>query len=205
MSIFALPAPNIVNFIGDIDDTKKNKMFANHSGAIESVVISVSKTSNDKISTILKTKTPDIIPQAFKELFDYINTLPEIKKEISKKQEENDFKIRKAKEVKAANLIFLEDMTEMIKKRQLPFITINPADLVKKDADLEFEIMSLENVKIPDSKLAPPLIIEQPTGAQRVQIIIITGILSLLTVMLGVFLFEYMERMKHTKRNKVLF
>ena len=56
-------------------------------------------------------------------------------------------KIKNLIEVRKANLIFLNDMSDMIKKRKLPFIYINPADLIRKDGDLSLEIINLQQEK----------------------------------------------------------
>lgn len=57
-----MPAPNIVNLIGNIDDAKKDKIFAGNSDAIKSVLISLSKKSNDTINIIIDAKAADAIP-----------------------------------------------------------------------------------------------------------------------------------------------
>ena len=46
-----------------------------------------------------------------------------------------------------ANLVFLNQITDMMKKRQLSIININPSDIVRKDADLSLEIMNLQQEK----------------------------------------------------------
>ena len=83
-----MPAPNIINLIGNIDDAKKNKIFANDAGAIKSVSISLPNKSTDKVNIIITAKAADTIPQAFKNIFDYIGNLPEIKGQILKIQAE---------------------------------------------------------------------------------------------------------------------
>ncbi len=107
--------------------------FTNNPGAIKSVSVSLPKKSTDKVNIIIDAKTADIIPQAFKDIFDYICNIPEIKEEISRIQtetdlkterimEETDFKIKKLIEARKANAIFLNDMSDMIEKRKLTSI-----------------------------------------------------------------------------------
>jgi len=215
----AITAPNIVKLIGDIDNTQKVKIFTNNPGAIKSVSASLPKKSTDKVNIIIEAKTADIIPQAFKDIYSNIYMLPEIKEEIAIIQaetdlkterimEETDLKIKKLIEARKANLIFLNDMSDMIKKRKLPYITFNPADLVRKDVDLSLEIINLQqvkkdmikkkklNVKVTVGILAPPSITKQPTDAQIKQIIIITGLLSLFAGIFFIFFLEYIDRMK---------
>ena len=214
-----IPAPNIVNLIGNIDDTQKAKIFTNNSGAIKSVSASLPKKSTDKVNIIVEAKTADIISQAFKDIIDYISNLPEIKREIDKIQEETalkterlieetDLKIEKLIEVKKANLIFWDQITGMMKKRQLSIINFNPADLIKKDADLSLEIINLQkakidmmkkkelNVKVDAGILGPPSITKQPSNSQIKQWIIMTGLLSLFAGIFVVFFLEYIDRMK---------
>lgn len=57
------------------------------------------------------------------------------------------------------------------------------------------------NVKVDVGILGPPAITKQPTNAQIKQIIIITGILSLLAAVFVVFFLDYIERMK-ARENK---
>lgn len=177
------------------------------------------KKATDKVSIVIDAKTEDIATQAFKDIFNYISNLPEIKGNIANVQAENDlkldrlieetdFKIKKIKEAREANLIFLNDMSDMIKKRKITIVNFNPADLVRKDGDLSLEIKNLEqakadalkkkelNVKVDVGILGPPAITKQPTNAQIKQIIIITGILSLLAAVFVVFFLDYIERMK---------
>ena len=214
-----ITAPNIVRLIGNIDDSQKVQIFTNNSGAIKSVSASLPKKSTDKVNIIVDAKTADIIPQAFKDIHSYISMLPEIKGEIARIQaetdlkterimEETDFKIKKLIEVRKANLIFLNDMSDMIKKRKLPFININPADLVRKDGDLSLEIINLQqaktdmmkkkelNVKVTAGILGPLSITKQPSNSRIKQIIMITGLLSLFTGIFVVFFLEYIDRMK---------
>jgi hypothetical protein len=219
-----IPAPNIVNLVGNIDDTQKFKIFTNNPGAIKSVSVSLPKKTTDKVNIIIDAKTADIVPQAFKDMFDYISNLPDIKGEIARIQaetdlkterflEETDFKIKKLIEVRKANLNFLNDMADMIKKRQMSFININPADLIRKDADLSLEIINLQqaktdmmkkkelNVKVTAGISGPPSITKQPSNSQIKQIIMITGLLSLFTGIFVVFFLEYIDRMK-ARENK---
>jgi hypothetical protein len=156
MTIPALPAPNIssvitapniVKFIGNIDDSQKGKIFTNNPGAIKSVSASLPKKSTDKVNIIIDAKTADIIPQAFKDIYDYIGNMPGIKEETARIQAETDLKLMKLIEARKANLIFLDQITNMMKKRQLTYHNANPADLIKKDADLSLEILNLQQAK----------------------------------------------------------
>ena len=208
-----ITAPNIVKLVGNIDDTKKNKIFANNSSAINSVIISIPKKSTDKINIIINAKTADIIPQASKDMFDYINSIPEIKDEIDKINAETDFKIQKLTEAKKANLIFLNQITDMMMKKQITLVNVNPADLIKKDTEISLEIKNLQqaksdalkkeefNVKGSAGILGPPSITKQPSNARIKQITIITGILSLMAGIFVVFFLDYIERMK-ARENK---
>ena len=191
ISNLLLPAPNIVKLIGDVDDSKKVKIFTKNSDAIRSVSIALSEKSTDKVNIIIDAKKADIIPQSLKDIIDYINDLPEIKEKIARIKEENDLKVKALKEendlkvknfkeendlkiknfkeendlkikrlkedyffklpklieAKKANLIFLNQMTDMIEKRQLASISINPSDLIRKDAELSLEIMRIQETK----------------------------------------------------------
>ncbi len=214
-----------VNLVGNIDDAKKVKIFANNSSALKSVLISLPKKSTDKVSIIIDAKTAEIMPQAFKDLFNYLSNLSEIKGSVAAIQaendlkterliEENDFKIKKLKEAREANLIFLNDLSDMIKKRKITIVNFNPADLVRKDGDLLLEIKNLEqaksdaikkkelNVKMTAGVLGPPSITKQPTNDKIKQIIIIIGILSLMAGVFFVFFLDYIERMKARENNK---
>ena len=194
-----IPAPNIDRLIENIDDTQKVKIFTNNSGAIKSVSASLPKKSTDKVNIIIDAETADIIPQAFQDLHNYISNLPEIQKEIAIMHEETDLKIKKLVEAKKANLIFLDHITDMMKKRKMAFI--NPADLIKKDADLSLEIMNLQNVKVTAGILGIPSITKQPSNSRIKQIIMITGLLSLFAGIFVVFFLEYIDRMK-ARENK---
>jgi hypothetical protein len=196
ISVPALPAPNIVRLIGNIDDNQKVKIFTNNPGAIKSALISLPKKSTDKVNIIVDANTADIIPQAFKNIFDYISNLPEIKQQSARIKEETDLKIKHLIEAKKANLVFLDQITDIMKKRQISFTPVNPADLIKKDADLSLEIMNLQNVKVTVGILGPPSITKQPSNSRIKQIIMITGLLSLFTGIFVVFFLEYINRMK---------
>jgi hypothetical protein len=156
--ITVMPASNIVKLIGYIDDTKKIKIFTNTPDAIKSVFVSVPKNSTGKVSIVIDAKTADNVTAAFKDIFNYIGNLPEIKEEIARiKEEQNsklnnlteesNFKIKALIEAKKANLIFLNQVTDMMKKRQVPFVNINPADLIMKDSNLSLEIANLQQAR----------------------------------------------------------
>lgn len=201
-----LPANDISNLIKDIDDTKKNKIFKNNPGAIISVSSSLPTKSANKANIIVEAKTEDIIPQAIKDIYDYISNSSEFKQRLSRIKEDTDFKIKKLMEAKEANRIFLNQITNIMKKKRQPlvvftinpadFITINPADVIKKDADLSLEIMNLQNVKMTVGKIGPPSITKQPPDSRIRQIIIMTGMLSLAAGMFIVLFLDYIERMK---------
>ena len=143
-----LAAPLIIDLIGvDIDGTQKSKIFANTPGEIKSVLLSYAKKGDDKLNIIIEAKKVDIIPQAFKDMYDYIGSTPAIKGEIARINGGIDFKMKNLIEAKKENLIFLDDITDMMKKRKISSIIINPADLIKKDGDLSSEIMTLQKVQ----------------------------------------------------------
>jgi hypothetical protein len=217
-----IPALNIVSLIGNIDDAKKIKIFANNAEAINSVSLSLPSKSTDKINIIVEARTADMIPQALKKMIDYIGNLPEVMGEIAKIQAENDlkterflaetdFKIKKLTEARKANLIFLNDITDMIKKRKLTIVNFNPSDLVRKDGDLSLEIRNLEQVrsdvmktKILNGKvdigiLSPPSVSKHPSTEKIKNIIIFTGLLSFFAGIVVIFFLEYIERMKEQK------
>ena len=217
-----IPAPNIVKLIGNIDDTKKVEIFAHNAGVINSLSVSLPNKSTDKINIIIDAKTADMIPQAFKDIFNYIGNLLEIKGEIARIQAENDlkterllaetdFKIKNLIEARKVNLIFLNDISDMIKKRKLTIVNFNPSDLVRKDGDLSLEIKNLEqvksdvmktkelNVKITTGILGPPSITKQPPNEKIKNIIIFTGILSFFVSLVIVFFLDYIDRMKARK------
>ena len=191
-----ITAPNIVRLIGNIDDSQKVKIFTNNPDAIESVLISLPKISTDKINIIVEAKTADVIPQAFKEILDYVNNLPEIKEENTRIKAENDLKLENLIEAKKANLFFLNQITNMIKKGQVSVVNVNPSDLIEKDANLSLQIKNLQMGKVAVGKLAPPSITRQPSNSRIKQIIMITGLLSLFTGIFVIFLLEYIDRMK---------
>jgi capsular polysaccharide biosynthesis protein len=191
-----ITAPNIVRLIGDIDDSQKVKIFTKNPDAIQSVLISLPKISTDKINIIVEAKTADVIPQAFKEILDYVNNLPEIKEENTRIKAENDLKLENLIEAKKANLFFLNQITNMIKKGQVSVVNVNPSDLIEKDANLSLQIKNLQMRKVAVGKLAPPSITRQPSTSRIKQIIMITGLLSLFTGIFVIFLLEYIDRMK---------
>ena len=194
-----LPA-NVVNLVENINDTQKFKIFTNYAGAIKSVSVSFPKQSTDKLNIVIEAKTADIIPQAFKDIFDYISNISEIKKEVARIKEETDLKINRLIEARKENLIFLNQIKFMMKKRQLSSISVNPADLIKKDVDLLLEIMTLQRANVEVGILGPrSVIVEQPSNSKK--IIMITGLLSLFAGIFVVFFLEYIDRMK-ARENK---
>ncbi len=211
ISSAVLPANDIINLIKNIDDTKKNKIFKNNPGAITRVSSSLPTKSANKANIIVEAKTADIIPQAFIDIIDYINNSPEFKQQLPRIKEVTDFKIKKLMEAKEANQIFLNQITNIMKKRKQPLVVftvnqanvimINPADLIKKDADLSLEIMNLRNVKMTVGTIGPPSISKQPPNSRIRQIIIITGMLSLTAGIFIVLFLDYIERMK-ARENK---
>ncbi len=148
-----LPAPDLVRLLGNIDGSQKDKIFINNPGAIKGV--SISNKTTDKLNITIEAKTVDNIHQAFKDIYFYIGNLPKIKEEIAKIKEKTDLKLNKLIEAKKANLVFFNQITNMIKNRQLSFININPADLIKKDIDLTLEIMDIQQAKTNIKKKQP--------------------------------------------------
>ena len=90
----------------------------------------------------------------------------------------------------------------MMKRRKLS-VGINPADLIRKDADLSLEIMNLQREKeIKDKKesLGPISITTLPSKVTIMQNLMFTGIISLFAGIFVVFILEYIDRMKARKR-----
>ena len=191
-----ITAPDIVRLIGNIDDSQKVKIFTNNPDAIESVSISLSKISTDKVNIIVEAKTADVIPQAFNEILDYVNNLPEIKEENARIKAENDIKLESLTEAKKANLFFLNRITEMIKKGQISVVNVNPSDLIENDANLSLQIKNLQMGKVALGKLSPPSITRHPSNSRIKQMIMITGLLSLFAGIFVIILLEYIDRMK---------
>jgi hypothetical protein len=190
------PASNIVKLIGNIDDTTKVKIFTKNSDAITNVSVSLAKSSADNVNILIDAKTADIIPQAFNDIRNYINNLPEIKEELARIKEDNDLKIKNLIRAKKTNLFFLNQITEMIKEKRLISNNINPADLIKKDFELSLEIRNLQDAGVKFASLGPISITMQPSNSQIRKIIISTGFISILIGILAVFFLEYIDRMK---------
>lgn len=192
----ARTAPNIVRLIGTIDDRQKLMIFKKNSDAIELVFLSIPKISTDKVNIVVEAKTADVIPQAFKDILDYVNNLPEIKEENARIEAENNLKLQSLIEAKKANLLFLNQITNMIKKGQISVVRVNPADLIEKDANLSLQIKNLQMGKATAGILAPPSITRQPSNSRIKQIILITGLLSLFAGIFVIVLLEYLDKMK---------
>jgi Fe-S-cluster formation regulator IscX/YfhJ len=166
--------------------------------------MSIPKVPNDRINIILESSTADVIPQAFQDLDHYICNLPEFREEIERINKKIDIQLEGLIEAKNINRIFLDQIKDLIKKRTISFIGINPADLIKKDVDLSLEIMKLQQEKEIGGKrgsLGPILITLQPSNSTIKQNLIFTAIVSLITAIFVVFLLEYLDRMKTRERN----
>jgi hypothetical protein len=122
------------------------------------VSVSLPKKSTDKVSIVIDAKTSDTIPQAVKDIHNYIENLPEIKQAIARIKGERDLRIKNLTEeinlriknlieAKRANLIFLSQVTDIMKKRQESFVAVNPSDLIMRDAALSLEITRLQQAK----------------------------------------------------------
>ena len=192
-----IPARDIVNLVGAIDATQKAKIFTHNPDTIKSVSISLPKKAEDKLNIIVDVKTADIIPQTFQDLYEYIANLKEIKEKIVKKNEEINLAAKNWIEAKKANLIFLNQITDMMNNQSnIKFISINPADLIKKDAEMSSIIMNLQSIKVTAGVLGPLSITRQPPNSQIKQRIIMTGFLSLIAGICVVFFLDYIDRMK---------
>ncbi len=85
-------------------------------------------------------------------------------------------------------------------------LTINPADIIKKDADIYLEIRKLEQTKsglLKKKELktnagisGPYSISKQPSDLRIKQIIIIICLFSLFVGVFVIFFLEYVDRMK---------
>ena len=180
---------------GDIDAAQKARIFTNNPDTITSVSISLPDKSKDAATIIVDAKTADIIPQTFRDVYEYIANLKEIAERTARKSEEINLKIKSLVEVKKANLIFLNQITEMISNQRLTFYC-NPADLIRKDAEISSEIMSLQRIKTTAGILVPLSIARQPSKLQIQQRIFVTGILSLIAGIFMVLFLDYIDRMK---------
>lgn len=198
-----IPAIHLIKFMENIDDTLKAKIFKNNPGAIKSALVSLSRKSpgsqgsvDGKVNIIVEAKTADIFPQAFEDLVEYMNNLPEVNRPLARIKEDADLKIKSLIEARKANRVTLGQITEMMEKKQITIINITPADLINKDTELHLQIKNLQAAKVAVGKLAPLPITRQPTNSQIKQSIIITGLISFFTGIFVVFFLEYIDRMK---------
>jgi hypothetical protein len=189
-------APNIVKLVGTIDDRQKMLIFKNNSGSINRASLSLSPKSADKINITVEAKTADAIPHAFNEILEYVNNLPEIKEENARIEAENKLRLQSLIEAKKANLLYLNQIKNMIKKGQLSVVYFSPAELIEKDADLFLQIKNLQTGKAAVGILYPPSITLQPSNSQIKKIILITSLLSLFAGLFVIVLLEYIDRMK---------
>jgi hypothetical protein len=188
-----------------------------YSDAVKNVLIFLSPKSTDKVRVIIDAKTADVIPRASNDLLVYISNLPEIRKEVDKTNVETDkktqmliaeadFRMQKLKEAQKANLVFLKQVTNRMKKQEIVLADINPADIIQKDADLSLEISKLEQtktdllkkkeLKINAGISGPYSISKQPSDLRIKQILIIICVLSLFVGVVVIFFLEYFDRMK---------
>ncbi len=202
-----LPPQTIISLLGDFDESRKAEVFINTPGAIKSVMLTIPKKANDRVNIILESDSADVIPRAFQDIDHYISNLREFREENARANKKIDVQLEGFIEAKNANLIFLDLITDLLKKRKLSYIAINPADLIKKDADLSVEIMNLQREKAIASKrgsFGPISIIKMPSISQIMIRIICVGILSLLAgIFVVFFLLDYIDRMK-ARENKRL-
>jgi hypothetical protein len=198
-----IPSQTIIRLLGDFDDAKIIEVFVNAPGAIKSVLMTVPKNTNDRVNIVLESNTADAIPQAFQDLVHYISNVREYREEIERINKKNDLQLVGLIEAKKANLIFLDQITDLLKKRKISFIGINPADLIRTDADLSVEIMNLQREKEITGKrksLGPISITMRPSNVMITQNLILTTIVSLFAGILVVFFLEYIDRMKARER-----
>lgn len=201
-----LSATDVASLMGNMDDAQKLKIFANNFAVIKGVTISIPKKSTNKVNIIIESKTADVIPQASQDIFNYFNSLPQNQEKIARMMEDIDIKLVQIEEMKKANLMFLNQITDIIKKRQSVNIQINPADLIKRDYDLSIEVDELKRGKkemikkiglnIMAGKMSPLSIAKQPSSTKIKQIIIIICMLSFLTGIFVVFFLDYIQRMQ---------
>jgi hypothetical protein len=197
-----IPPQTIVSILGDFDDARKVEVFINTPGRIKSVLMTIPKKPNDRVSIILESITADAIPQALQDLDHYICNLREFREELARINRKIDMQLEGYIEAKKANLIFLDQITDMMKRRKLQ-VVINPADLIKKDADLSVEIMNLQRERElmgTRGSLGPISITVRPSNVTIMQNLIFTGIVSLFAGILVVFFLEYIDRMKARER-----
>jgi len=198
-----IPPQTIVSLLGDFDETKKAEVFHNSPAAIKSVLLAIPKKPNDRVNIIVEGNTADVIQQAFQDLDNYICNLREFKEELARIHYKTDLQIAALVEAKKANLLFLGHINAMMRKGNLPSISINPADLIKKDADLSLEIMNLQRAKAKEEEkgsLGPISITTLPSKSTTQQVLIFTGIVSLFIALFVVFFLEYLARMKARER-----
>jgi len=91
----------------------------------------------------------------------------------------------------------------MVTKELLPIINnVDPANSTKKN-DALLEKMSSQSIKVTVGTLGPISITKQPSDSKVKQIIIITGLISLVSGIFMVFLLDYIDRIKE-RENKFI-
>jgi hypothetical protein len=197
-----MPPEAIVSLLGNFDDARKVEAFINTPGAIKSVLMTVPKNPNDRVRVILESTTAESIPQAFQDLAQYISSLREYREEIERINKKYDLQLERLIEARKANLIFLDQIKDMMNRRKLS-VVVNPADLIKQDAELSLEIMNLQREREMMStrgSWGPISITVQPSHVKIMQSLIFTGIVSLFAGICVVLFLEYMDRMKARER-----
>jgi len=193
------PAPYFIKIIGEIDEAKRSAIFTKNPQAINRVSITLPKKSNDKLLIFIDAKTADIIPQAYNDMFHYISNLPEIKGETERIKREVDLKEKNLTEARKANQVFLNQVTDMMKNKQIPHISVSLADLIKADVDLSLEIKKLHDAGRKFSTQSPLSISVQPTDSHLKMMIVSTAVLSLAAAIFVVFFF--VDFIEHIRRS----
>ena len=218
-----MSAPDVVSQVGNIDEAKKVKIFSDRAEATKRVSLSFAKKSADKIDIVVEAKTESIAKHALEDLFHHIKTLPEIKGTIEKMLaaealkrerflEEGDIQIKALTDAKKENLIFLEQVKAMIKDKRLSILSYNPADLIRKDADLSLEINRLRQAKrdstikqainVKPGILGPPSITEHPSNTQIRRMVVFSGLVGLFAALVIVFLLEYADKINVARNQR---
>jgi len=219
-----LTAPGVAGQISGIARTEKAKIFSNRAQAIKSVFVSFPQKSTDRLNIVAEAKTEGTAEQALRDVFHHIETLPEIRSTIEKMQkeqvlkrekflQETDVQIGVLTNMKKENLIFLDQVKAMIKDKRLSVLSYNPADLIRKDADLSIEINKLQQAKrdatvkqavnITLGILGPPSITRHPSNAQIRRVMVFVALLSLFVALVVIFFLEYLEKMNVLRNQRL--
>ena len=198
-------AKDISSIIGKIDVEKKAIIFLKNPDGVTNAKIDEIKGSNDKFKITIESRDHDNLPTALQEMISFIENMREIKSSYEKIMSELNERIVLVRKADKENDIQIKEIGKRLNNTKVLPVGFDPVAIRQNSVNLKMEKYRIEQ-EIKNYKMIQPLddpfISKYPVKPNKVLIIALSSIGSIIFGIFTVLIMESFEKVKKKTQDK---